>query len=75
MAFTADDLRAFVRALARDPQATAELARLLAEHFLRELRDEIRAIAEAQRRTDQHLEALAEAQRRTEERVEALAEA
>jgi vacuolar-type H+-ATPase subunit I/STV1 len=69
MAFTADDLKAFIRALAEHTEARAELARLLAEHFLRELRDEIRAIAEAQRRTDQHLEALAEAQRRTEERV------
>ena len=75
MAFTADDLNAFIRALAEHAEARAELARLMAEHFLRELRDEIRAIAEAQRRTDQHLEALAEAQRRTEERVEALAEA
>jgi hypothetical protein len=69
MAFTADDLKAFIRALAEHTEARAELARLLAEHFLRELRDEMRAIAEAQRRTDQHLEALAEAQRRTEERV------
>jgi tetratricopeptide (TPR) repeat protein len=69
MAFTADDLKAFIRALAEHTEARAELARLLAEHFLRELRDEIRAIAEAQRRTDQHLVALAEAQRRTEERV------
>ncbi|HWO70976.1 MAG TPA: hypothetical protein VNP94_09520 [Actinomycetota bacterium] len=69
MAFTADDLKAFIRALAEHTEARAELARLLAEHFLRELRDEIRAIAEAQRRTDQHLEALAEAQRRTEERL------
>ncbi len=75
MAFTADDLKAFLRALAEHAEVRAELARLLAEHFLRELREEIRAIAEAQRRTDQHLQALAEAQRRTEERVEALAEA
>ncbi len=75
MAFTADDLRAFLRALDRDPEARAHLARLVAEHQLREIRDEIHALAEAQRRTEERLEALAEAQRRTEERLEALAEA
>ncbi|GIV00127.1 MAG: hypothetical protein KatS3mg014_1742 [Actinomycetota bacterium] len=76
VAFTASDLRAFLQALARDPEARAELGRLLAEHFLGGLRDEVRALAEAQRRTEERvgrveeqLALLAEAQRRTEERV------
>jgi hypothetical protein len=75
VASAANDLRAFLRALAQDDEARAELARLLAQHELREVRDEIHALAEAQRRTEERVEALAEAQRRTEERVEALAEA
>ncbi len=36
---------------------------------------QVRALAEAQRRTEERLDALAEAQRRTEERLDALAEA
>ncbi|HXF72812.1 MAG TPA: hypothetical protein VNO79_09425 [Actinomycetota bacterium] len=69
MPSASDDVRAFVRALAQDPEARAELARLVADHYLREVRDELRALAEAQRRTEERVEALAEAQRRTEERV------
>ncbi|HXF57687.1 MAG TPA: hypothetical protein VNO34_09005 [Actinomycetota bacterium] len=81
MSFTADDLRAFLRALAQDPEARAQLAGMLVEHYLRELRDEIHALAEAQRRTEERvakveeqLAALAEAQRRTEESLRQLAE-
>jgi hypothetical protein len=40
-----------------------------------ELRDVVRALAEAQKRTEQRVEELAEAQKRTEQRVEELAEA
>jgi GAF domain-containing protein len=79
MAFTADELRAFLRALAQDAEATAQLARLLAEHYLRELRDEIRGLAEAQRRTEGALVAFKEAAEarfaRIEAALEALAEA
>ncbi len=69
MAFTADDLRAFLRALDQDPEARAHLARLVSAELLREIREEIHALAEAQRRTEERVEELAEAQRRTEERV------
>lgn len=69
MAFTADDLRAFLRALDQDPEAKAHLARLITEELLRGIREEIHALAEAQRRTEERVEELAEAQRRTEERV------
>jgi len=69
MASAADDLRAFLRALAEDRDARAELAHLLAEHELREVRGALHALAEAQRRTEERIEALAEAQRRTEEEL------
>jgi len=52
-----------------------ELERAVTKDEFRELRDVVRELAEAQRRTEQRVNELAEAQRRTEQRVNELAEA
>ncbi|MCS7014324.1 MAG: hypothetical protein NZM05_11940 [Chloroherpetonaceae bacterium] len=49
--------------------------RLVTKQELGELKEAIKELSEAQRRTEERLNALAEAQRRTEERVNELAEA
>jgi hypothetical protein len=45
------------------------------QNEFRQVREAIRDLAEAQRRTEERIDALAEAQKRTEERIDALAEA
>jgi chromosome segregation ATPase len=82
MAFTVQDLKDLLELLERHPEWKGVLrASLLGEELLRlpglvrEIAAEVRALAEAQRRTEQRVEELAEAQRRTEQRVEELAEA
>ncbi len=86
MAFAVDDFQDLMRLLHKHPEWRSELRRVvLSEELLglpalvRELAAEVRALAEAQRRTEERLgrleaavEALAEAQRRTEEQVASL---
>ena len=81
MAFTVRDYHDLVRLLREHPEWREELrSLLLTEDFvtlpqvMKELAAEVRALAEAQRRTEERVEALAEAQRKTEERLNALAE-
>ena len=52
-----------------------ELERAVTKDEFRELRDVVRELAEAQRRTEQRVNELAEAQRETERRLNELAEA
>jgi uncharacterized coiled-coil protein SlyX len=82
MAFTVSDFHDLVRLLDQHPEWRAELRRLiLTEELLslpqvmRELAQDVRALAEAQARTENRVDRLAEAQARTEERVDRLAEA
>ncbi|MEW6045180.1 MAG: hypothetical protein AB1609_01660 [Bacillota bacterium] len=79
MAFTVQDFHDLVRLLGEHPEWRDELRRLvLAEDMLhlprlvRELGEQTRLLAEAQRRTEERLRELAEAQQRTEDRLEAL---
>ncbi|GBC77751.1 hypothetical protein HRbin08_01233 [bacterium HR08] len=72
MAFTMKDLHDLIRILEKHPEWRAELRRLLLTDQLLELPVIVRALAEAQRRTEERVEALAEAQRRTEEQMQAL---
>jgi len=89
MPFTVEEFLDLVRLLEQQPEWRVELRRLLLTEdvlalprVVRELSGEVRALAEAQRRTEECLtrleqvvEQLAEAQRRTEQRVEELTEA
>lgn len=89
MPFTVRHYHDLVRLLREHPEWREELRNLLLTEDLlalprvmRDLASEVRALAEAQRRTEERVNALAEevralaeAQRRTEERVDALAEA
>ena len=82
MAFTVQDFHDLIRLLGQHPDWRDELRRLVLTDDLlglpvvvRDLAQEVRVLAEAQRRTEARLEALVEAQRRTEAQLEALAEA
>ncbi len=75
MPFTIEEFHDLVRLLEQHPEWSVELRRLVLSQELLSLPELVRALAEAQRRTEERLEALAEAQRRTEEQVRALAEA
>jgi hypothetical protein len=89
VAFGVQDFQDLIRLLEQHPEWRADLRRLvLTDELLelpavvRDLAEQVRALAEAQRRTDadlvelrQVVRELAEAQRRTEEEVRALAEA
>ncbi|GBC82347.1 Chromosome partition protein Smc [bacterium HR10] len=76
MAFDVHDYLELLRLLQERPEWRAELRRLLLTDELLALPEIVRELAEAQRRTEEHvgrveeqIAALAEAQRRTEERV------
>ncbi|HWP45722.1 MAG TPA: hypothetical protein VNM22_01050 [Candidatus Limnocylindrales bacterium] len=75
MAFTIQEYLDLVRLLGEHPEWRSELRRLLLSDDLLALPEIVRALAEAQQRTEEQLRALAEAQRRTDERLEALTEA
>lgn len=82
MSFTVNDFEDLIRILEQQPLWLARLRGLVLPDQLLSLPDLIRALAEAQERTEQRLEtltirvdALAEAQQRTEQRVAELAEA
>ena len=86
MPFTVRDFHSLVRGLERNPEWKAELRRLLLSEdvlslpeIVRQAADQVRQLAEAQRRTEERLNSLtdqvrqlAEAQRRTEERLNSL---
>ncbi|HSF33669.1 MAG TPA: hypothetical protein VLK82_24785 [Candidatus Tectomicrobia bacterium] len=74
MAFTVEDFRDLIRLLEERPEWRAELRRWVLSDELLTLPELVRALAEAQRRTEEQLAALAEAQRRTEDRLAALAD-
>ncbi len=80
MALTVEDLADLNRLLIEHPEWLRELRRIVLTEELLSLPEVVRALAEAQRRTEERLEQLAarvdqlaEAQRRTEERLEQLA--
>jgi hypothetical protein len=82
MAFTVRDFHDLVGLLQQHPEWRAELRRLvLSDEILglpevvRQIAEDIRVLAETQKRTELRVEELAEAQKRTELRVEELAEA
>ncbi|HHV54186.1 MAG TPA: hypothetical protein GXX55_01825 [Firmicutes bacterium] len=82
MAFTVEEFHDLIRLLGQHPEWREELRRLvLAEDLLqlpgliRELGEQTRLLAEAQRRTEERLDALAEAQQQTEQQLRQLAEA
>ncbi len=82
MAFTVRDLQDLIVLLEEHPEWRAQMRRLVLTDdvlalpsIVEEIAAEVRALAEAQRRTEERLEALAEAQRRTEERMGELAAA
>jgi len=69
MAFTVEDFRDLMRLLEERPEWRAELRRAVLTDELLALPELVRALAEAQRRTEVEVAALAEAQRRAEERL------
>jgi len=69
MAFTVEEFRDLVRLLEERPEWRAELRRLVLTDELLALPELVRALAEAQRRTEVQVAALAEAQRRSEDRL------
>lgn len=73
MAFTVEQFADLVRLLEERPEWRAELRRLVLTDELLALPAAVRALAEAQARTEEKLTALAEAQARTEEKLAALA--
>ena len=82
MAFTVEEFRDLLRLLEERPEWRAELRRAILTDELLGLPELVRALVEAQRRTeerltrvDEQLAMLAEAQRRTEVQMTALAEA
>ncbi|HXH11859.1 MAG TPA: hypothetical protein VNP04_19105 [Alphaproteobacteria bacterium] len=75
MAFTVEEFRDLVRLLEERPEWRAELRRLVLTDELLALPELVRALVEAQRRTEVQVAALTEAQRRTEVQVAGLAEA
>ncbi len=82
MASTVRDLQDLIVLLEEHPEWRAQMRRLVLTDdvlalpsIVEEIAAEVRALAEAQRRTEERLEALAEAQRRTEERMGELAAA
>ena len=74
MAFTVSDFRDLVSLLEAHPEWRDELRRLVLTEEVLGLPAAIRALAEAQRRTEARVEELAEAQRRTEVAVRDLAD-
>lgn len=66
MAFTVEDFRDLMRLLEERPEWRAELRRAVLTDELLALPELVRALAEAQRRTEVAVAALAEAQRHTE---------
>jgi hypothetical protein len=72
MPFTVEEFRDLLRILEERPEWRAELRRLVLTDELLTLPELVRALTEAQRRTEERLAALIEAQQRTEERVAAL---
>jgi uncharacterized coiled-coil protein SlyX len=75
MAFTVDDFQDLLRLLEQRPEWRSELRRYVLTDDLVELPSLVRALAEAQARTEQRMGELAQAQARTEQRVEELAQA
>jgi chromosome segregation ATPase len=73
--FTIEEFHDLVRLLEQHPEWSVELRRLVLSQELLTLPELVKALAEAQRRTEEQVRALAEAQGRTEEQVRALAEA
>jgi hypothetical protein len=74
MPFTVEEFRDLLRILEERPEWRAELRRLVLTDELLTLPELVRALTEAQRRTEERLAALIEVQQRTEERVAALEE-
>ena len=74
MPFTVEEFRDLVRILEERPEWRAELRRLVLSDELLTLPELVRALVEAQRRTEEQVAALVEAQRHTEERVTILEE-
>ena len=74
MAFTVEEFRDLVRILEERPEWRAELRRLVLTDEILTLPELVRALVEAQRRTEEQVAALVEAQRHTEERVTTLEE-
>jgi len=74
MAFTVEDFRDLMRLLEERPEWRAELRRAVLTDELLALPELVRALAEAQRRTEVEVAALAEAQRRAEERLSGVEE-
>jgi chromosome segregation ATPase len=70
--FTIEEFHDLVRLLEQHPEWSVELRRLVLSQELLTLPELVKALAEAQRRTEEQVRALAEAQRRTEERLEEL---
>jgi hypothetical protein len=75
MASAIQNYRELVALLDTHPEWRAELRRLVLTDDLLDLPAIVRALAEAQARTERRMEELAEAQARTERRIEELAEA
>jgi hypothetical protein len=69
MPFTVEEFRDLLRILEERPEWRAELRRLVLTDELLTLPELVRALVEAQRRTEEQVGALVEAQRRTEARV------
>jgi hypothetical protein len=74
MAFTVEEFRDLVRILEEHPEWRAELRRLVLTDEILTLPELVRALVEAQRRTEEQVAALVEAQRHTEEQVTTLEE-
>ena len=75
MAFTVEEFRDLLRILEERPEWRAELRRLVLTDELLALPELVRALVEAQQRTEERLTALAEAQQHMEERLSAMADA
>jgi multidrug efflux pump subunit AcrA (membrane-fusion protein) len=75
MAFTVEEFRDLLRILEEQPEWRAELRRLILTDELLTLPQLMRALVEAQQRTEERLATLTEAQQRTEERLATLTEA
>src|SRR6059036_1080031 len=75
MAFTVEDFHDLLRLLEQRPEWRAELRRYVLTDDLVELPSLVRALTEAQARTEQRVEELAQAQRGTEQRMGELASA
>jgi len=75
MAFTVEEFRDLLRILEEQPEWRVELRRLVLIDELLTLPQLVRALVEAQRRTEERLATLTEAQQRTEERLATLTEA